>query len=133
MFSVFEDIAEIISYMYRPYTLAVALENIIFNFIILAALAAGILYVFMCITLSHVIAKKRRLLVGIGLFYGIDIALIILARIIYSTGALDLINGWLSEYFYVVISLFTLAITVIFAAGLYLINLHLLDKKLNLE
>lgn len=133
IFEMFEFIADIIAEFYRPHLLAVALENIIFNFTILAALAAGILYVFMCITLSHAIAKKRRLLVGIGLFYGIDIALIILARIIYSTGALDLINVWRSEYFYVFTSLFTLAITVIFAAGLYLINLHLLDKKLNLE
>lgn len=132
-FEMFEFIADIIVELYRPYTLAVALTNIISNLTILAALAAGILYVFYCITLSHVIAKKRRLLVGIGLFYGLDIVMIIIIRTISSTGALDLINVWRSDYFYTFISLGILAITVIFGAGLYLLNLHLLDKKLNLE
>lgn len=104
--------------------------NIIYNFIILAAVAAGVAFLFLCITLANIVAKKRKLLVGIGVFYGVQIVITILIRIIATSGALDLIEYKIDE---TAVALAFLAVTVIFGAASYLLNLYLLDRHLNLE
>ena len=128
LFDMLEDVFEMMSLWYHlDYHIA---SNVIFNFVILAAVASAVAFVFLCITLANLIAKRRKLLVGIGIFYGVQIVIAILLRIIAISGALDFIEYKLDA---TTIALGVLAVTVIFGAASYLLNLYLLDKRLNLE
>jgi len=121
------------NYLYED--LSMAITTIVINFAILAAIATSTAFIFLCITLANIIAKKRKLLVGLGIFYAIQMVLVIFARTVISSGALDLMCREAKKFdiYQPFTALAILAVIVILGAAIYLINLYLLDKKLNLE
>lgn len=133
-FDMMEDLFSVLRILYSEKFYA-DFTVVVYNFVILAAIAASTAFVFLCITLANMLVKKRKLLVGLGIFYGIQIVFTIIIRTIISSGALDLIDFTVAETstHTPFIALGVLALTVIFGAAIYLLNLYLLDKKLNLE
>ncbi len=132
LIEVFEECVDLIKIIYKPYDFETICIGILVNLILIAAIATFISFFFLCITLANMLVKKRRVLLGIGLFYGTLIALTIFFRIFATSGALDVLHfkTSLQDILGVVLILVTI---VIFGAGFYLLNLYLLDKKLNLE
>ena len=78
------------------------------------------------------LVKKRRVLVGIGIFYGVQIAITLFFRIMVSSGAIDLMR-FRTSLQYIMGEVLILVAIVIIGTGFYLWTLYLLDKKLNLE
>lgn len=107
--------------------------------IIVAISAAQMLFVFLCITIAAAITKKHKVLVAIGIYYGANIALTVVMEILLFGGMFSVI-GMISSLesaatllcvTFIMVGVLGAAIAV--GAGLYLIQLYMLDKKLNLE
>lgn len=133
-FEIMEDIFEILIELFS-YEFYVSLTIVLLYLALLASIATSTAFIFLCITLANMLVKKRKLLTGLGIFYGVQIVFTIFLRTIITSGALELIDFTFAEESTHVpfIALGILAIIVIFGAGIYLLNLYLLDKKLNLE
>ncbi len=97
------------------------------------------LFIFACITFASSLVKKHKVLMTIGIYYGVSIALSILMNILALGGLptvftlifrLDESNSLAAIMF---ILLGVLGILTLAAGGLYLFVLYLLDRRLNLE
>ena len=89
---------------------------------------------YISITIGSVIAKKNKLLAGIGMFFAISMALSIATNILGTVGLINIDwGGGLSPDAYIAIAL---GLVVVFLLGLsvlcYFLNLELLKKRLNL-
>lgn len=107
--------------------------------IFIALMMAQMLFIFLCITIAAVIAKKHKVLTAIALYYGINMVLsfgieLMLIGGIFSVAdyiaSLGVTSGLIGVAF---IMLAVLGLIITAGMGLYLVQLRLLDKKLNLE
>ena len=75
------------------------------------------------------------LLFGLAFFYGTIIVLVLVLLFLSSNGIFDAVIGVKtgSDWYYVLVFFAVLCVETLLAAGLYLIELRLLDKRLNLE
>lgn len=124
---------DIIAEYYSSFSIAIG--TILLNITIIVAIATSIAFIFLCITLANILVRKRKLLLGIGIFYAVVIVGSIIIRTIFTSGALDLLinTDHSDEIAYALVMFGILAITTLVGSGIYLLNLYLLDKKLNLE
>ncbi len=107
--------------------------------IIVALTAAQMLFIFFCITIAATITKKHKILAAIGIYYGANMVLTIAIEILLFGGMFS-VFGMISalEYGAVLLCVTFIMVGILGAiiatgAGLYLIQLNMLDKKLNLE
>ena len=112
--------------------------------ILSAFLLLNLTLVYFCIAFATVIAKKARVIIAIGLYYGfnsivgslIELVLVIAAPTLSSNGIELLLagSGDLTYNAVYLLMLFTIALfLVIVAAIFYIITLGIMERKLNLE
>ena len=102
-------------------------------------LALSFLMIYFCITVSSLLAKKHRILVAIGVYYIFNIITSTAIQIFMSSG-LYRIFGMIGELeqakampVVAIMGLGGIVILVLSFAALYMLQLFLLDRKLNLE
>ena len=131
----FEDIKCIIKES-DGYVIVYLLEAII-GLVVLTAV--GALFTFLCITIASVIAKKAKVLVAIGIYYGATsiVSFIVQLTTISTTfGLVDILEKIPENAewkFIALVGLMLIAFATAIALLLYTIVLHLCDKKLNLN
>ncbi len=115
-----------------PYTLLAIL-------IISLSTVVQALFIFVCVTLAAVIAKKHKVLMAIGLYYGINMILSFGLQIMAYGGiytVFSLVSQLPAEEAKLAVLLLmvgTLGLIVLAISAMYLFMLYLLDKRLNLE
>lgn len=107
--------------------------------IVLAGSAMQMMFIFVCITVAAAITKRHKVLTAIGIYYGATMAVSMIVQLlslggVYVIGdliaSLSLGLGILCELF---VMIGILGILVAAGGGLYMFELYLLDRKLNLE
>ncbi len=108
--------------------------------LILVALTVGqLLFLFACITFASSVVKKHKILMSIGVYYGVNLALSFVYQILAYGGVSSvffLVTGLTQENYLgavLFILLCALGICIAVAGALYLLVLWLLDRRLNLE
>ena len=127
--------ANLFELVFKHFEIATFIALIIIFLISVVAIFLLNLFVFLCITVSNMLVKKRRLLFGLAFFYGLIMAFVLVLLFLSSNGIFEAVIGVKtgSDWYYVLVFFAVLCIEALFAAGLYLIELRLLDKRLNLE
>lgn len=102
----------------------------------------GILLVFLCITIGSVVAKKVKLLVAIAVYYGVSMVLTFVVQIFGVIGLLVMAEGMATlladatvvQGHTVIMLILMIACTAVAAAVsiIYFVNLHLIERRLNL-
>ena len=120
------------------------LYNIIILFEIIVILTAlqvlGMLFIYICITIAAVIAKKHKVLAAIGIYYAANSALsFIIQTILFTNGfsrIFELIDALPVQQMQISSSLTLLGfigVLGIMLGLMYLLETYLLDRRLNLE
>ncbi len=127
--------ANVLELIFKHFDIEMFAILIIFLLMVVVAIFLFNLFVFLCITVSNMLVKKRRLLFGLAFFYGTIIVLVLVLLFLSSNGVFDaILDAYKSDDWYPVLVFFgALCVETLLAAGIYLIELRLLDKRLNLE
>lgn len=125
---------------------AIGVWVIVYALEIILFLAMTVLFtinlVHFCITVGAVIAKRAKLIAGIGIYYGISSALslvfqlvLIISTMLMANGFAELLTGASKNMICAVIALLILLVCVAFAAptvAIYYMTLGKIERKLNL-
>lgn len=135
-----EQIAELLSLFVK--------EGLLYNLLILAEIfiivamleAVSLMFVFICITVAAVIARKHKVLAAIGIYYAATSALSFLTQIMLFTNRfyriIELIDRLPEAQLQTASALILLGVIgvlgIVFCA-MYLLEMYMLDRRLNLE
>lgn len=118
----------------------VALYSFEYLLCLLAATAASTLVIYLCITIAAVITRKHKVLVAIGLYYGFNFLSTGSMRLLMAEGSLYTLLARFSDMgedtvkmSLALLGMIVVGICVLAAAGLYMLEIYLLERKLNLE
>lgn len=135
----FKDLADLFTELFETidplFVILYVIEGIAI-FILLAL--SSLLFTYNCITIASIIAKKAKILVAIGIYYGANVIVSFIFEMFYIFGITSLINiftGLSGNVTFWAIALL-LAIVLVFVAivfiTLYTLERWMLERKLNL-
>lgn len=108
-------------------------------FLILIALSVlSILFLYICITLGSIIAKKAKVITSIGIYYAANSVFMFVMQLLFIFGAVSLdakFSNMTNDSIKLIIALIALCIlmfTVMIGGILYIVEYYMLDRKLNL-
>lgn len=122
-----------------PYAGTIVRYFIELLFVGIISLIYSILSLYLALTIGSIIAKKHKILAGIGIYYAINTGIGIVSSIFsviigYSSFSYGTVTAFEANYHFVDFSILLYgAIFLLFAAGAYFLTKHLLTKKLNLS
>ncbi|MBQ4105235.1 MAG: hypothetical protein IJC86_02470 [Clostridia bacterium] len=128
----FSEIYEALGIYGAPYTVLAVL-------IMLATVISSTLLVYVCITLASAITKRHKILLSIGIYYGVSMVVSGLVQIFMYGGVstvITMVTGLdeaLAKAAIMFMMIGVLGLLTVFIAALYFVELYLLDKRLNLE
>ena len=99
----------------------------------------SLLFTYCCITFASVVAKKAKLIIAIGIYYGTSTIITTILEVAYLFGGISLIDHVLSlqrnmqEFVTCIILLCIIAFLVLISLILYSFEYFMLDRKLNLS
>lgn len=107
--------------------------------ILLVGMLLSILTVFVCITLANMVTKRHKVLTAIAFYYGLSAVSSVVSQTLTIGGVFGLfirLDELEQTAMYTATAFILLGVLGIFAAiatGFYLVELYLLDKRLNLD
>lgn len=122
-----------------PFYFYLLIDAILWIGIAIVVTGISILFIFICITCGAMIAKKHKILCSVAIYYGANMVVSLISQIFLFSGFwgvmgyLDAIAPEASSLVTTFLLLAFLSIFVMVFAGLYLLELYFLDKRLNLE
>ena len=137
------EIFNIISMFFSELWQLLGMYLVIYAICILALLLLitvfSVLVLFICITCAYTITKKSRVLVGIGIYYGINFVISSFSNM-FLNSSFEHLSKWLfvlpessSKAAIVLILLAAIAFVALLCMLVYTIEYYILDRKLNLE
>ncbi|MBE6798491.1 MAG: hypothetical protein E7525_01755 [Ruminococcaceae bacterium] len=136
---IFESFFEMLSQLTVKETLYFVTYTIEFIIICLLSVLLSTQFVFGCITISSIIAKKARVLIAIGIYYGTGCVTTFVTQMFFIFGVPS-VSEWLvslqTRLFEISVALVMLAVIAFLAlicALLYAFEYWMLDRKLNLS
>lgn len=115
----------------------VYIVELIVGFVALTAFSA--LFMFVCITIASVIAKKSKIFTAIGIYYVANGAISLVTQMIFVYAEFGL-SEWIDKIpeatmpaVVAIVLLLVISIVAILSSALYTLNLYLCDRKLNLN
>ena len=115
----------------------VYIVELIVGFVALTAFSA--LFMFVCITIASVIAKKSKIFTAIGIYYVANGAISLVTQMIFVYTEFGL-SEWIGNIpeatmpaVVAIVLLLAISIVAILSSALYTLNLYLCDRKLNLN
>ncbi|MBR5272109.1 MAG: hypothetical protein IKU25_01755 [Clostridia bacterium] len=133
--NLFYEISHMFKNIFNPFEWNVFVTFILTILIGIACAVFFNLFIFLCITISNMLVKKHRLLFGLALYYGSSIVFVLILQFLSSNGIFEslMLAPVFSEWYPVLILFGVFGIIAAFCAGAYLLEVRLLDKRLNLE
>ena len=133
--SIFKVLGDALESIFVPFEMSRFLTFLFALILFVFIIVAINLFIFLCITLANILVRRRKLLLGIGLYYSSIITFVLFMQFLSTNGVFSTVTGALvfNEWYPVVMVLCITAATVAVAFGMYLVELYLLDRKLNLE
>ena len=133
------DLGDIFSEIYGYLGVHGAVYTILGIAIFFVAMLMQVLFIFLCITLAAVVAKKHKVLAAIGIYYGANVVSSFIMQLFSIFGLfvifenLSYLDELASFIGFDFLFFGLLGIFIVIAAALYLAEYYLLDKRLNLE
>ena len=121
---------QLLEYSWSAEELLFVIQGVLLS---LAGAVLAILYPFLCATLGSVIAKKQKLLAGIGLYFGGRMAASFVGQFFMIFLVFSAFEVFDTLRSLLVLEFIALLVVSGLAAGCWFWNLHLLKKKLNLS
>ena len=133
--SMFREIGYFFESIFVPFEMSRFLIFLLAVILVIFIIVAINLFIFLCITLANILVRRRKLLLGIGLYYSLNITFVLFMQFLSTNGVFSTVTGAFvfNEWYPVVMVLCITAATVAVVFGMYLVELYLLDRKLNLE
>ena len=137
--NIFGSLVQLFAKAYKESGVYFIVDGILFLLLAIMAVVINILFIYLCITIGATIARRGKVIVGIGIYYGASstITFILQILMIFGTGSL---SSWfsgipeqLSDITLVLVLAEVVLILGIVLMAIYLFLYYLLDKKLNLS